>query len=405
MARRDLDIEIGAETDEQSFRQAERKTKGFLSRLRSDTGDGRGREQVSGLERSSRVLATLGQAAAVVAALEAAASGVEASFSLAAAFSKEAAGDLEAANQAFKETFESARQLPLGLGSVVRLFESVESQVTGQQTLRELYEGSQRINAEFSRGLAETAKRLETISRLQKRNEVEARLFGKEGIELEIERARIAAESRQEEIQGIAKSRRERQILQSVADETAERDRANIERISQRESERQEDEAAQRRRDRARRISDIERQNAEEQRAFRLQGVELEIERSRIASESRIAELEAQKRLLGFSFERFRIQKVINDTLRRQAEIESRIRSRARTQSESPALGPLPLPQGTTSLLISGVAQQAAAGQSLEVRMAQTAEETKDNTAETVEALRQILQAVNTQNASPAFIN
>jgi len=310
--KRDLDIQVGAETDESSFRRAEQKTKGFLSRLRQATPGGGTTERVSGLERSSQILATLGQAAAVVAALEAAASAVEAGFNLARAYSAEAAGNLEESAAGFRSTVEQMRALPLGLGSLVRLYEQFDMLVLGNEGLDEIYANQARANKENEDALKKTQARLKNLADLEKRNAIENRLIDKEG-------------------------------------------------------------------------------------------VELEIERSRIALESRMAELRAAKEAAKADRERLRIEQVIQDTLARQEKIEARIRTKSAPKS-SPALKNVPLPAATTSLLISGAAQRAAAGQNLEARMAKDAEETKNNTAKTVEALQQLLQATNLGAAAPALL-
>lgn len=203
MARRDVDVVIGARTDRSAFAKTEQETKGFLGRLRGATG---GRDPLQATSMASERLAKAVQAAALV---EASARTIDASFNLVAGISQRIRGDMEASAESIEKAYQTMRTAPV-IGSVTGAIESVMSMTTHRNMVKETAE----LNAEIlemqqwqtqeiarqNKILAERASARQRLANMIRETDREERLAGLEGYDLQIALIKERMRARKDEL-------------------------------------------------------------------------------------------------------------------------------------------------------------------------------------------------------------
>lgn len=203
MAKRDVDVVVGARTDEASFRQTEQKTKGFLSRLSGGGGGG------DPLQRTAAASERLGKMVQAVALVEAGSRTIEASMNLAAGLSARMRGDMEASADAIEKAYQVMRTAPV-IGSVTGAIETVMAMTTHRQEAADIARftaeaAENMINAAeervyLAKRLAEQAASENKLRAMEAERWREERLEGLEGYELEIALIKERMRARKDEL-------------------------------------------------------------------------------------------------------------------------------------------------------------------------------------------------------------
>ncbi|MEM6505444.1 MAG: hypothetical protein AAF711_08245 [Planctomycetota bacterium] len=200
MAKRDVDIIIGARTDDASFQRASRKTNGMLARLRSRAGNPaiqteQARDAV--LQRTSRAAETISKIAQAAVLLKEGAAAFNAALEIGSAIRAQIAGDIVARDDALLRTRDLLNQTTGGSigGALGETF--FGDQAEADRIAKQAAENQKRNDEALKRTNAIRVQALNIIER----EGIAQRLFGKEGVELAREQARIRHESAIEEIQ------------------------------------------------------------------------------------------------------------------------------------------------------------------------------------------------------------
>ena len=304
MARRDLDVVIGARTDAASFKRAESRTRGFLSRLRgagADSGEGAAE---AALQRTSRAAETISKIAQAMMLINEGIGTFNASLEIGRGIMAGMEGDAVAMDEALLRARDSINQTMMG-----RIGGTIGEAIFGDER------DAERITKQTEEAQARNQAALEQTNRIrmaaQKIIDDEAtaqRLAGLEGIDLAKEQARIKAEALLEELEILKSQNRNRQVALKLDEAIA---------------------AVERQRDR--RIEELDR---------RVEGA---------------------------------------------------------TQR---AEGRIPAPTVTSGLLISGNIEAARAGMNVQQKQFEEAKKTTKNTSDTVDAIRELIQATNISSLS-----
>ena len=304
MARRDLDVVIGARTDAASFKRAESRTRGFLSRLRgagADSGEGAAE---AALQRTSRAAETISKIAQAMMLINEGIGTFNASLEIGRGIMAGMEGDAVAMDEALFRARDSINQTMMG-----RIGGTIGEAIFGDER------DAERITKQTEEAQARNQAALEQTNRIrmaaQKIIDDEAtaqRLAGLEGIDLAKEQARIKAEALLEELEILKSQNRNRQVALKLDEAIA---------------------AVERQRDR--RIEELDR---------RVEGA---------------------------------------------------------TQR---AEGRIPAPTVTSGLLISGNIEAARAGMNVQQKQFEEAKKTTKNTSDTVDAIRELIQATNISSLS-----
>ena len=304
MARRDLDVVIGARTDAASFKRAESRTRGFLSRLRgagADSGEGAAE---AALQRTSRAAETISKIAQAMMLINEGIGTFNASLEIGRGIMAGMEGDAVAMDEALLRARDSINQTMMG-----RIGGTIGEAIFGDER------DAERITKQTEEAQSRNQAALEQTNRIrmaaQKIIDDEAtaqRLAGLEGVELAKEQARIKAEALIEELEILKSQNRNRQVALKLDEAIA---------------------AVERQRDR--RIEELDR---------RVEGA---------------------------------------------------------TQR---AEGRIPAPTVTSGLLISGNIEAARAGMNVQQKQFEEAKKTSKNTSDTVDAIRELIQATNISSLS-----
>ena len=304
MARRDLDVVIGARTDAASFKRAESRTRGFLSRLRgagADSGEGAAE---AALQRTSRAAETISKIAQAMMLINEGIGTFNASLEIGRGIMAGMEGDAVAMDEALLRARDSINQTMMG-----RIGGTIGEAIFGDER------DAERITKQTEEAQARNQAALEQTNRIrmaaQKIIDDEAtaqRLAGLEGVDLAKEQARIKAEALLEELEILKSQNRNRQVALKLDEAIA---------------------AVERQRDR--RIEELDR---------RVEGA---------------------------------------------------------TQR---AEGRIPAPTVTSGLLISGNIEAARAGMNVQQKQFEEAKKTTKNTSDTVDAIRELIQATNISSLS-----
>lgn len=304
MARRDLDVVIGARTDAASFKRAESRTRGFLSRLRgagADSGEGAAE---AALQRTSRAAETISKIAQAMMLINEGIGTFNASLEIGRGIMAGMEGDAVAMDEALLRARDSINQTMMG-----RIGGTIGEAIFGDER------DAERITKQTEEAQARNQAALEQTNRIrmaaQKIIDDEAtaqRLAGLEGVDLAKEQSRIKAEALLEELEILKSQNRNRQVALKL------------------------DEA----------IAAVERQR-----------------------DRRIEELDRRV-----------------DGATQRAE------------------GRIPAPTVTSGLLISGNIEAARAGMNVQQKQFEEAKKTTKNTSDTVDAIRELIQATNISSLS-----
>lgn len=187
MARRDVDVVIGARTDDASFNRAQQRTDGFLRRLGGGKGD-----PLAVTSAASERMSKMVQAVALV---EAGARTIDATFNLIVGLSARMRGDMEASADAFEKAYQTMRTAPV-IGSVTGTIETIMGSTVFKKDMErvaDLQDRMAKANANIAKNEAFQAKVLkeradaeQKLAQLREERWRAERLEGKEGFDLEI---------------------------------------------------------------------------------------------------------------------------------------------------------------------------------------------------------------------------
>lgn len=398
MAKRNVDVVVGARTDAASFQKAEQRTRGFFARLRGASGGGGGGDK-SALEQSQRLLGQVAAITATIVAVKEVANILNSASNMFAARSAEARGDIEAAAKSWAASVELLRSGTI-TGPFVQMAEAFESLV-GIETLSEVQKKHAEINANQAKAEAaqEAAarRRLALLEKASDINLAEFRRAEKAQVEqtgdvgdIETFNIRRDADERlkrisilETEARAMKESGQKQEVLANlerargrvVANMAADIDRADKARI----------ESIDKQIDAVREVAETEA------RLFGKEGVDREIELIKMRTEAREKEIKKLIEAAETDKQRIELARLLADI---QQQAVKEIAAIPAEEPEPAVVRPFEragLASAQEGLSMSGIAAAAQANQAIERQKYQVAEDTKKNTKETVEILAQLL--------------
>lgn len=399
MARRDVDVVIGARTDDASFNRAKTRTEGLLSKIRG--GAGGGISDSAALQQTARAAEMISKIAQVAMILKEAVGTFNASLDIGRGIMAGMAGDAEAMDKSLLSAKESIGQTAVGAAGL-----AVGEAIFGDKRDAEAIDAQAARNAKRNDLARERANKARTVALgiIKKMAEAE-RLAGKEGLDLELERSRIATERQLEELQilndqtsnadaslrlseaALAVTKEQSRIEADIAARRAEA--AALER----EKQNQEIAAFQER------IDAMQRSGEAEDRLFGLEGSDREIEAIKLRTEAR--EREIAKMIEAAKTSEQRVQ--LEEELARVQERSKREMGAVGRGSSQPRQANVALPSLSSGMLTGGFAASAAAGRDFQIEQKRIAAETEKNTDETVAVLRELLQETRRRGLAPVL--
>lgn len=398
MAKRNVDVVVGARTDAASFQKAEQRTRGFFARLRGASGGGGGESTTdAALQRTSRAAETLSKVVQIGAILKEGIGAFNASVEVTRGIMAGLKGDAEAfdasmiaAGDAISKTLVGAVGTSLGeaifgdkadaqriIDGVNRAEQarlaSISKIVAAQKRLNQIEDQGRDINLdEFRRAermLAESKGSEGDIETFNIQRDADARI--KRISVLEAEALAMGESAQKQEVLANLERARGR-VIENMATEIARADEARAE-------------ALQGQIDAIRKVADTEA------RLFGKEGVDREIELIRMRTEAREEEIAKLVEAAETDKQRIELAKLLADVQSQAASDISAARE-ADIEPEKPRrIERAGLASAQEGLSISGIAAAAQANQAIERQKQQVAEDTKKNTKETAEILGQLL--------------
>jgi len=385
MAQRDLDVVIGARTDAASFKRAEQKTAGFMKQI-AGRGDGGVVAQAAALHHSLQRIGAAGEMAKTAMA------GMD-------GILKGAAGDTEGMVESFK-------QLGFGIGEVVarldtladtisnRIYGVTQEMLDDEQKRAEEHENLKRLQNQQA-DAAEKARDATKEMLRQQSQELELLEASSEADKRRIESNRRLSEAQAKAIDLMGKhSELHLAAHGETAKSLAEQIILNADAI---EKKRQEIDAAKELKEIQDKINAAMLTEGSEARLFGLEGAEREIELIKLRTEARERELAVMLDQAKTDEQRQQIEAILRG-VRQRAQVEI-----AGVEDDTPDIrrAAIQLPAITAGAQLGGFAQAAMAGGEFRVEERRIATATRDNTKETVDVLRQLLDATRSTGYSP----
>lgn len=385
MAQRDLDVVIGARTDAASFKRAEQKTAGFMKQI-AGRGEGGVVAQAAALHHS---LQRIGAAAEMAKTAMAGMDGIL----------KGAAGDTEGMVESFK-------QLGFGIGEVVARLDTLADTISNRiyGVTQEMLDEEQRLNAEHARRV-ELQKRQAAEAEKARQGMADTIVGQSKALQLleattDAEKARIEANHRLGEVQKRVLAQLGK-ANKDISEEERKRAKAQAEQILMNadaiEKKKQEIDAAKELKEIQDKINAAMLTEGSEARLFGLEGAEREIELIKLRTEARERELAVMLDQAKTDEQRQQIEAILRG-VRQRAQVEI-----AGVEDDTPDIrrAAIQLPAITAGAQLGGFAQAAMAGGEFRVEERRIATATRDNTKETVDVLRQLLDATRSTGYSP----
>ena len=331
MAKREVDVVIGAKTDDASFRQTEQKTKGFLKRL---TGGGKGGDALDHTSRASERMGKIVQAVAIV---EASSRTIDATFNLIGGITASMRGDMEASAAAIDKAYETMRTAPV-IGSAMGAIETIMAATVSRGHVRSIEEANKKIAQRTKEKLENDTKNAAVL------------------------REQATAQERLQKI--IDQGNRDRQLREVENPFEKEmfliRERATA------------------------RLTELHLLGQILKHTDAIHSIEIESAQVRRVLEEDIAKIRERRAADA--------QKRVDDAMSSMMGFFKTGKSKE-TEDKTPLPFRAGLPGLTQGLLLSGQATAAQTKSTEAIRRQQTAENTEKNTADTVSVLRQLLEA------------